>query len=99
MRMHRGSSKDAGRGPPASGSLPLSASRATVRVTVELARAGAPSVRRLSVPAGTLVREVLHRLELAPEGSAVLIRGTSVPLDLPLDVAVTITVVPTFSGG
>ncbi len=99
MRMHRGSSKGDGRSAPAPGSLPLSASRASVRVTVDVARAGARSVRRVDVPPGTLVRELLHRLGLAPEGSAVLIAGTSVPLDLPLDAPVTITVVPTFSGG
>jgi sulfur carrier protein ThiS len=100
MRMHRGSSKDAPGTPRTSGSLPLSASASpTVAVVLELTRAGASERRRLRVPVGTPVRETLHRVGLAPEGCAVLRGDVPVPLDLPIDRAMRLTVVSTFSGG
>jgi sulfur carrier protein ThiS len=97
--MHRGSSKEARDTARASDTLPLSASPATVVVTVELTRGGSVVRRRLRVPAGTLVRAVVRESGLSPEGSAVLVDGTSVPLDAPLDRPTRITIVPTFSGG
>ncbi len=99
MRMHRGSSKGARAPPRPPEALPLSASPVLVRVTVELARAAPQEPRSVTVPSGSQVREVLKRLGLAPEGSAVLKEGVSVPLDLALESDVRLTVVPTFSGG
>jgi sulfur carrier protein ThiS len=98
MRMHRGSSKGTGAGRPGPERLPLSAS-ATVTVEVEIARGGGAPLRILSVRAGTTVKELVRSLGEAPEGSAVLVGGVSVPLDTPLDGPVRLTVVPTFSGG
>ena len=100
MRMHRGSSKD-GRGPPpATGSLPLSASPPPeLEVVLELTRGGGTDLRSVRVPAGTRLRTVLKGLGLAAEGSAVLLDGVSVPLDLSIDRPLRLTVVPTFSGG
>ena len=98
MRMHRGSSKGAGGAPPPPGRLPLSASR-TVTVEVEIARAGRSRVVRRRVPVGTLVKELVRSVGAAPEGSAVLVDGTSVPLDALVDAPVRLVVVPTFSGG
>ncbi len=99
MRMHRGSSNGARAPRPGPETLPLSASSATISVEIEVARAGAGGPQRIQLARGTLVRELLHRLGHAPEGSAVLIDGVSVPLDTPLDADVRLTVVPTFSGG
>jgi len=66
---------------------------------VELTRAGRTSVRRVEVPRGTLVRVALKQLGEAPEGSAVLLGDTPIPLDTPLDGPTRLVVVPTFSGG
>ena len=100
MRMHRGSSKD-GRGlPPTTGNLPLSASPPSeVRIVLEVVRAGATDRREVRVPVGTPLRGALRQLGLAPEGNAVLLEGTPVPLDLPIERSARFTVVPTFSGG
>ncbi len=99
MRMHRGSSKG-GRGNPATPeTLPLSAPSRVIDVDVEIVRAGRSVRRRLTVPSGSLVREALRPLGLAPEGCAVLVDGTSIPLDTRLTAPVRLTVVPTFSGG
>ncbi len=101
MRMHRGSSKgrEAPDLPPET--LPLSASPPAGRfeVVVEVARGGRSEVLREPVERGTLVRELLRRLGRAPEGSAVLVGGVSVPLDTPLLAPVHLVVIPTFSGG
>ena len=70
-----------------------------VRLEVEIARAGRTSSHVLEVPPGTLVRTVLRQLQLAPEGSAVMIGGVSVPLDTPVETPLKLLVVPTFSGG
>ena len=70
-----------------------------LRVEVEIARAGRSSWHTVEVPPGTLVRAVLRELRLAPEGSAVMIGGASVPLDTPIETPLKIVVVPTFSGG
>jgi sulfur carrier protein ThiS len=99
MRMHRGSSKEVRDEPGASGILPLSASPGDVAVDVEVTRGGSIERRRLSVPAGTLVRTVLRSCGCAPEGSAVLDGETPLPLDTPIDRSIRLTVIPTFSGG
>ena len=100
MRMHRGSSKDGGGLSPTTGSLPLSASvPPEVRVVLEVMRAGVVEPREVLLPVGTPLRAALRRAGLAPEGSAVLREGTSVPLDLPIEGPARFTVVPTFSGG
>jgi sulfur carrier protein ThiS len=96
--MHRGSSKGAGAARPAPEPLPLSAS-ATVSVEVEVARGPSPSVQVRAVAPGTRVKELVRSVGEAPEGSAVLIDGVSVPLDTPVDRPVRLVVVPTFSGG
>jgi len=95
--MHRGSSKAARGNPPAADNLPLSAP--SLSIEVEVARAGRSEVHRLDVPHGILVRDAVRRIGLAPEGTAVLIDETPVPLDLPLDRPLRLIVVPTFSGG
>jgi sulfur carrier protein ThiS len=99
MRMHRGSSKDGRRNARPSEILPLSASPDPIELEVELTRGG--SVRRqvVSVPRGTLVREIVRRVGGSPEGSAVLIDSVPVPMDLPLVRPVRLVVIPTFSGG
>ncbi len=99
MRMHRGSSKEVRDGPRASESLPLSAPPATVVVDLEITRGRGIEHRQLRVPPGTLVRVVLRESGCAPEGSAVLHGEVPVPLDLPIDRPMRLTVVPTFSGG
>jgi sulfur carrier protein ThiS len=100
MRMHRGSSKDGRDFTRTSGILPLSApSGPMLTVTIEITRGASIQRRRLRVPPGTLVRTVLRSAELAPEGSAVLVGETPIPLDTPLERPVRLIVVPTFSGG
>ena len=100
MRMHRGSSKDVRGLPPTTGSLPLSASPPSeVRVVLEVMRAGGTERREVLLPVGTPLRGALRQVGLTPEGSAVLLEGTSVPLDLPIERPARFTVVPTFSGG
>jgi sulfur carrier protein ThiS len=98
MRMHRGSSKGERAPRPSPEHLPLSAS-AEVTVEVEVARAKGPALHTRSVRVGTLVKEVVRSVGEAPEGTAVLVEGVSVPLDTPIDRAVRLVVVPTFSGG
>jgi sulfur carrier protein ThiS len=95
--MHRGSSKAAGGSPPAADNLPLSAP--TLAIEIEVVRAGRSEVHHLDLPRGILVRDAVRRIGLAPEGTAVLVDETPVPLDLPLDRPLRLTVVPTFSGG
>ncbi len=98
MRMHRGSSKGDGpaRSPPET--LPLSASP-EIRVEVEIARAGTVVARVETVRPGTTVRELLRAIGRAPEGSAVLRDGRSIPLDTRIEEPLHLVVVPTFSGG
>jgi len=99
MRMHRGSSKG-GRGRPATPeTLPLSAPSGPIEVTVEIARAGRSVRRTVEVRPGGLVRDVVREVGQAPEGCAVLVQGTSIPLDTPITAPLRLTVVPTFSGG
>jgi len=98
MRMHRGSSKGSGADPPEPEHLPLSASSDIV-VEVEVARARRSEVFHRSVRPGTLVRDLVRSLGEAPEGSAVLLDGRSIPLDTRLDAPVRLVLVPTFSGG
>lgn len=95
--MHRGSSKAARGAPPAADNLPLSAP--SLSIEIEVARAGRSHLHRIEVAPGSLVREAVRRIGLAPEGTAVLIDGAPVPLDLPIDSVVKLVVVPTFSGG
>jgi sulfur carrier protein ThiS len=97
--MHRGSSKEARAASRVSETLPLSASPASVSVVVEVTRGGSVKRHRVRIPPGTPVRTVLRQAGCAPEGSAVLVDGTSVPLDAPIDRPIRLTVVPTFSGG
>jgi sulfur carrier protein ThiS len=97
--MHRGSSKGGARPRTPSEILPLSASPAKVRISVEVARAGAVRRRSVAVVPGSLVRDALRAVGQAPEGCAVTIDGVSVPLDLPVEPGVRLVVVPTFSGG
>jgi len=99
MRLHRGSSKDVRGRPPATGNLPLSASPSSLRVHVEVVRSGRTRRVRYDVPAGTLVRDVLRKAGESPEGCAVLVGETPLPLDTPIDRPLHLTVVPTFSGG
>lgn len=99
MRMHRGSSKGVRESTRAAGSLPLSASPPTVRVVLEVTRGSSVDRRDLAVASGTSVREVLRRAGHPGEGCAVLLDDTPVPLDAPVDRALTLVVVPTFSGG
>ena len=99
MRLHRGSSKDARGSDPAAEILPLSASPATVHVEVEVARSGRSRRAQFDVAPGTLVRTVVRLVGEAPEGCAVLQEETPIPLDTPIDHALRLTVVPTFSGG
>ena len=101
MRLHRGSSKDARGASPATESLPLSASPSgsLVRVDVEVVRSGRTHRTRIDVAPGTLVRAVVREAGESPEGCAVLLGETPVPLDTPVERPVQLTVVPTFSGG
>ena len=99
MRLHRGSSKDDRGSSPATESLPLSASPSRIRVDVEVARSGRTCRTRLEVAPGTLVRSVVRLAGESPEGCAVLIDETPIPLDTVIDRTVRLTVVPTFSGG
>ena len=71
----------------------------SVHVVVDVTRGGSVEQRRARVPVGTAVRAVLRQVGCAPEGSAVMIDGTSVPLDTPIERPTRLTVVPTFSGG
>jgi sulfur carrier protein ThiS len=98
--MHRGSSKDVSGVSRTTETLPLSASAPrAVTVVLELTRAGTVERRRLRIPVGTTVRAALLRVGQAPEGSAVLLDDTPVPLDLPIERPLRLTVVSTFSGG
>ena len=99
MRMHRGSSKGTRDRPRAPGTLPLSASPSHVAVTLEITRGAAVRRRRIRVPLGTPVRAALHSAGLAPEGSAILVKDTPIPLDTPIDRPLRLTVISTFSGG
>ena len=98
MRMHRGSSKGGGASRPPPEHLPLSAS-ASVDVQVEVARAGPTTVRSLTVPVGTLVKELVRAVGESPEGCAVLVEGVSQPMDLAVRTPAHFVIVPTFSGG
>jgi sulfur carrier protein ThiS len=82
--------------------LPLSASPSPRMVDVQFdvarGRRAGPVVT-VSVAVGTRLREVLRSQGHAPEGSAVLLDGTPVPLDTRIDRPMRFTIVPTFSGG
>jgi len=95
--MHRGSSKAVGGPTPTTDNLPLSAP--PLAIEVEVVRAGRSQLHRLSLPAGSLIRDAVRQVGLSPEGAAVLVGEVPVPLDLPLDRPLRLTVVPTFSGG
>ncbi|HKV90124.1 MAG TPA: hypothetical protein VJQ43_02880 [Thermoplasmata archaeon] len=56
-------------------------------------------MRVVYVVPGLRVRELLRSLGHSPEGSAILQEGLSIPLDTPIERAVRLTLVPTFSGG
>ncbi len=98
--MHRGSSKAARENLRATETLPLSASSPpSVVIEVEVARAGRRDSFTLTVPSGTLVREAVRQVGVAPEGASVLVDEVSVPLDQRLEGPTRLLVVPTFSGG
>ncbi|MCI4365815.1 MAG: hypothetical protein L3K10_07155 [Thermoplasmata archaeon] len=64
-----------------------------------IVRASRERHEQLTVALGSSVREAVRRVGLAPEGSAVLIDDVPVPLDLPIERALRLVVLPTFSGG
>jgi sulfur carrier protein ThiS len=98
--MHRGSSKAAPGDPGATETLPLSASSPpAIAVEIEVARAARSESRVVYVPPGRHIRDAIRAAGLAPEGVAVLVDDTPVPLDEPIVGPVRLTVVPTFSGG
>lgn len=98
--MHRRSSRGAPDVPRASDALPLRGlPRAQIAVVVEVTRAGRVDRHELTVEAGVPIRVVLRKIGQAPEGSAVLVDDTPVPLDRTIDGPTRLTVVPTFSGG
>lgn len=100
MRMHRGSSKGRRGRARRPESLPLSASPpADLAVTFVVERAGRTELRVVRVPAGTPIRRAVRLAGLAPEGCAVLRAGRSIPLDRPIERAVRLQLIPTFSGG
>jgi len=99
MRLHRGSSKGDRGTTPAAETLPLSASPVTVRVGVEVVRGGQSRFTEFDVAPGTLVRSIVRTAGESPEGCAVLVGETPLPLDAPVDRPVRLTVIPTFSGG
>ncbi|HLM91459.1 MAG TPA: thiamine biosynthesis protein ThiS [Thermoplasmata archaeon] len=68
-------------------------------IEIDVARAGRHSVESVTVPEGSLVRDVIRHAHQAPEGSVVLIDGLPVPLDTRLERSVRLLVLPTFSGG
>jgi len=97
--MHRGSSKGVPTEPGAPEPLPLSASTGPITVTLCLTRGRAVERLDLTVARGTLVRAALRSAGRSPEGSAVLLDDVPIPLDTPIDRALELTVIPTFSGG
>ena len=96
--MHRGSSKGPRGEPRRSENLPLSASP-SVRIRLEVVRAGHSEFHTLRVSKGTLLRVVIRSIGQSVEGSAVLSGNRPVPLDLPLEKSGRFLVIPTFSGG
>jgi sulfur carrier protein ThiS len=69
-----------------------------VELLVERAGRATPP-RVVWVATGTKVRVILRESGHAPEGSAVLVDGVSIPLDTPVERPVRLTILPTFSGG
>ena len=97
--MHRGSSKGARRRRVPE-TLPLSAPLlAPVEVRVEIVRAGASVSETHRVAYGTTIRGLLRSMGLSSEGCAVLLGDRPLPADEPIVAPLTLTVVPTFSGG
>ncbi|MCI4353637.1 MAG: hypothetical protein L3K14_09725 [Thermoplasmata archaeon] len=70
-----------------------------MRIHLAVARAGRSDQHTVEVARGTPLRVVLRSIGQAVEGSAVLLGGRPVPLDLPLERNARFTVIPTFSGG
>jgi sulfur carrier protein ThiS len=70
-----------------------------VVVVLDVTRAGTVERRRIRVTVGTPVRIALRSTGLPPEGSAVLLGETPLPLDTPIEGPLHLTVVSTFSGG
>jgi len=66
---------------------------------VEVTRSGAVRRHRFVVESGTEVRTIVRMAGETPEGCAVLCGETPLPLDSPVESAIRLTVVPTFSGG
>jgi sulfur carrier protein ThiS len=97
--MHRGSSKGPAADAAAPETLPLSASPGLLHLKIDIVRAGKHDERAVDLPAGSTVRDALHLLGWAAEGSAVLDGETPLPLDAPIRPGLRLTLVPTFSGG
>ncbi|HXY46798.1 MAG TPA: hypothetical protein VEK13_02720 [Thermoplasmata archaeon] len=70
-----------------------------ISVVLEVTRGASVRRRRIRVPAGTQVRAALHSAGLPPEGSAVLLEESPIPLDTPIDRPMRLIVISTFSGG
>lgn len=93
--------------PPRSGKTPAlpsnpSASPEDPRllwVEVELLRGARAPPRRLQLPPGSTLRDVVRAVGELAEGCAVLCEGSPQPLDEPLVEGSHLVVVPTFSGG
>jgi len=64
-----------------------------------MTRGGSAVPHELDVPVGSRVRDAVRRAGGFPEGCAVTVDETPVPLDLPIDRPLRLVVVPTFSGG
>ena len=96
--MHRGSSNGSGAPRPIPETLPLSASR-PLWVTVEIRRGGKLDTQRIELPENSSLRELVRAVGHSPEGTAVLIEGTPVPLDTAVSDGLRVVVIPTYSGG
>ena len=100
MRMHRGSSKEAGEDlPPRKLSPSAPPTEALLVLDVEIVRASRSERRRIELPADRTVRDVVRAVGLYAAGSAVLIDGRPVPHDRPIAGLHRLQIVPTFSGG
>jgi len=70
-----------------------------VTVTLDIVRGGRSTPVRREVVPGTRIRDLLREIGQAPEGCAALVGDRPVPLDLPIEGPMLLTIVPTFSGG
>ncbi len=71
-----------------------------VRISVKVHGGGVPApLQEVSVPSGTLARDVVRGLGLFTEGCGLWWEGEPVPADFPLNSDGTLEIVRTFSGG